>query len=239
MILYSEEEFQNSKGTDKLKIQCDYCNNIFTSPKRNIVRKINKNEEVIKYCSSKCSMSAINENKRVKLKCTQCNSDVEKLPSQMKKSKTGKFFCNQSCAATYNNQSHIAKKRPYTGKYCETCNKKIRKTSTKNKCTNCIQDCYKAMTLKETQERLSVKGKHSSWINSIVRLNNRSWNKDLTILPCKNCGYDKHVELCHIKAITSFPETSTLGEINHSDNIIQLCRNCHWEFDNGYLALSS
>ncbi len=28
-----------------------------------------------------------------------------------------------------------------------------------------------------------------------------------------------------------------MGEVNSKDNIIQLCPNCHWEFDKGLLSL--
>jgi predicted nucleic-acid-binding Zn-ribbon protein len=87
------------------------------------------------------------------------------------------------------------------------------------------------------QNKESVKGKHPSWINSHIRQFNRSWNRLKTKLPCNNCGYTKHVELAHIKAVSSFDKTTTLGEINSPDNVIQLCPNCHWEFDNS-IALS-
>ena len=60
------------------------------------------------------------------------------------------------------------------------------------------------------------------------------WNKILTGLPCAVCGYDKHVELAHIKAVSEFNVSDKLSDINNERNIIQLCRNCHWEFDNGY-----
>lgn len=56
---------------------------------------------------------------------------------------------------------------------------------------------------------------------------------------CMNCGYNKHVEICHIKPIASFPKETLLTEINHIDNLISLCPNCHWEFDNGILELST
>jgi len=52
------------------------------------------------------------------------------------------------------------------------------------------------------------------------------------LLTCEKCGYDKHVEICHIKPIKEFNEESTIKEINAKDNIIGLCPNCHWEFDN-------
>lgn len=52
---------------------------------------------------------------------------------------------------------------------------------------------------------------------------------------CENCGYDKHIEICHIKPIKNFSDSSTIKEINQRSNIIGLCPNCHWEFDNGFI----
>ena len=83
-----------------------------------------------------------------------------------------------------------------------------------------------------------MKGKHASWANSHVRAFNRSWNKELTKRPCQNCGYNKHVELAHIKAVSTFPNEALLSEINGPSNVIPLCPNCHWEFDNGILTLA-
>lgn len=48
---------------------------------------------------------------------------------------------------------------------------------------------------------------------------------------CK-CGYDKHVEVCHIKAIKDFDIDAPINEINSIDNLELLCPNCHWEKDN-------
>lgn len=57
-------------------------------------------------------------------------------------------------------------------------------------------------------------------------------------LPCANCSYDLHVELAHIKSVSTYTNEVTLGEINHPSNVIQLCRNCHWEFDHNKLDLA-
>jgi predicted HNH restriction endonuclease len=43
--------------------------------------------------------------------------------------------------------------------------------------------------------------------------------------------------VCHIKPISSFEETVYLSVINSQDNLVLLCPNCHWEFDNGHLEL--
>jgi len=54
---------------------------------------------------------------------------------------------------------------------------------------------------------------------------------------CRVCGYDKHVEVCHIKAIKSFDDSATFSEVNSIHNLVFLCPNCHWEFDKGLLNL--
>jgi len=54
---------------------------------------------------------------------------------------------------------------------------------------------------------------------------------------CAICGYDKHVEVAHIKSVSDFPDTALIKEINSIDNLIGLCPNHHWEYDNGILTL--
>lgn len=49
---------------------------------------------------------------------------------------------------------------------------------------------------------------------------------------CEKCGYTKHIDVCHIKAIKNFSSTALFNEINARENLIGLCRNCHWELDN-------
>lgn len=94
---------------------------------------------------------------------------------------------------------------------------------------------HKTDTLEQLHAALHLKGKHPSWANAQVREFNRRWNGALLELPCAACGYKIHVELCHKKPISKFPKTATLGEINHPSNVVQLCPNHHWEFDNGLL----
>lgn len=149
-------------------------------------------------------------------------------------------FCSRSCAAKTNNVLYV--KRKLTRK-CLECDK-IVEDYRKNRCKEHLAAykeykhlSYKEKTLAEYHSLPSVKDKHSSWLNSHVRILNRIWNKDLTKLPCANCGYDKHVELCHRKEVSSYPKTAKLGVINAKSNNIQLCRNCHWEFDNGLLDI--
>lgn len=55
---------------------------------------------------------------------------------------------------------------------------------------------------------------------------------------CAVCGYKNHVEVAHIKGIATFPDTATVAEVNATTNLIGLCPNHHWEYDNGKLRLS-
>lgn len=49
---------------------------------------------------------------------------------------------------------------------------------------------------------------------------------------CEWCGYDKHVETCHVKPICDFDENEQICVVNANDNLLLLCPNCHWEHDN-------
>ena len=54
---------------------------------------------------------------------------------------------------------------------------------------------------------------------------------------CAICGYLKHVEVAHIKAVSEFDNNATIKEINSLSNLIGLCPNHHWEYDNGMLKI--
>lgn len=49
---------------------------------------------------------------------------------------------------------------------------------------------------------------------------------------CICCGYDKHYEVAHIKAVSDFSDNALISEINNINNLIALCPNHHWEYDN-------
>lgn len=49
---------------------------------------------------------------------------------------------------------------------------------------------------------------------------------------CAICGYNKHIEIAHIKAVSDFDDNATITEINDPKNLVGLCPTHHWEFDN-------
>lgn len=163
------------------------------------------------------------------MNCKTCN----KITSNPK-------FCSKSCANYYSNK--ISPRRKPKERFCSKCGQSYYRSSKHRSvfiCTKCKQfPDYKSMTIQDFIDQLSVKGKHPSWKFVRIRQFGRFWNSSLQNLPCFKCGYDKHVELAHIKPISSFPLSATLGEINSPENIVQLCPNCHWEFDNGLISIS-
>lgn len=155
------------------------------------------------------------------LSCTNCAKEFKRSPSQAKKVKN--HFCGRSCSISFNN---IGRQRnpPKPRKQC----KKILKTAE-----------IKNLTIADIRQKKSLIDKHPSWISGYVRLYNRSWNRSLYDLPCQKCGYSLYVELAHIRAISKFPPTATLGEINDPSNILVLCPNHHWEQEHGFLLLEN
>ena len=100
--LYTKFEFKSAKSLDKLPCKCYNCNNIFYVTKKYIGNVLRKNHvKKAKFCSKKCTN--YRKNKQT-VNCTNCNKAFQKLPSQIKKSKSGNHFCSKSCAVSYNNK---------------------------------------------------------------------------------------------------------------------------------------
>jgi len=161
----------------------------------------------------------------IQIECLYCH---QKFYADEKKRK----FCNSSCAASYNNK-HPKRLRT---KKCKGCGVLIQA-----KWTYC-QDCIKARgmgkystPIKEyTLQQIKEKGK--TWEYSNMRTHSRRVMKD-KLTHCENCGYEKHVEVCHINQVKDFPLETKVIVINSPENLVVLCRNCHWEMDHGLLKL--
>lgn len=83
--------------------------------------------------------------------------------------------------------------------------------------------------------------RYDAWqtARSIIQKNARQvyWNSDKP-KHCIVCGYSNHIEVAHVKSVSSFDDNSLICEINDIDNLIGLCPNHHWEYDNNILDLS-
>lgn len=128
---------------------------------------------------------------------------------------------------------------------CKKCDKKTRHSQNKP-CLNCGKMCWskkkilciKCTAKKHDEKRLSQTigdkeySKHKYAKYSYIRWHAKKIAKEAGWKSCARCGYSKHIEIAHKKAISSFDKNTLLIEINSLDNLIPLCPNCHWEFDN-------
>lgn len=158
--------------------------------------------------------------------CKNCNSDISHKPSQNK-------FCSQSCSATFNNK--LRAKKPY---YCQKCESLMGhgfKFSRRKYCDKCNVNIIDWSTVTYGELKEKRKYQENSRIRTLARNSAEKLGK---LKECSNCGYNIHVETCHVKAIINFSDDTKISEINSPDNIVGLCRNCHWEFDNGLLEFN-
>ena len=159
--------------------------------------------------------------------CLHCDKEFEKKVKHQK-------FCKDACRNAHN--VLIWKKR--NAKKCKACGVDIEYDASTNTCRKCLLSLERKrlMEMKINDYLKTTKGKGKD-IYAGIRSLARNWNDNVTTQPCKRCGYNKHTELAHIIAICDFDKELTLSDVNHPNNVMSLCRNCHWEFDYGELTM--
>lgn len=91
--------------------------------------------------------------------------------------------------------------------------------------------------LKTKGELLLERGSYQKYRETVRKMSEKIYKKSGRPKRCAVCGYDKFVEIAHIKAVSEFDESALISDINSIDNLIALCPNHHWEYDNGVLIL--
>ena len=139
-------------------------------------------------------------------------------------------FCSRSCAARHNNVL-VPKRSP--GGSCSACGSPIPR---RNKY---CPEHRPNRPLDRSQPIGAVADGSEHPACRHARLRQDARRQYLAAFPyrCSCCGYDKHIEVCHKRSLTSFPLTTPIAVVNSLDNLVGLCPNCHWEFDHGLLQL--
>ena len=259
---YCSKECQSAGQITKKEVTCKTCNTVFFKQ----LSQITENNFCTRSCSAKFNNRGVQRNKpkagevtKKEVICKTCNTAFFKKPYQV----TENNFCTRSCAAKFNNRG-VQRVKPKK-RTCALCSSDFFSSKDHQSLTSCpkcfgnvnsivsieeyvgknkliskdVKKIYlQGLTISDLQNRNSIAGKHTSWASSHIRNLNRSWNKNLLNIPCQNCGYYKHIELCHIKSVSSFDKDEKLSVVNDPNNILVLCRNCHWEFDNKLLLLT-
>jgi hypothetical protein len=152
--------------------------------------------------------------------CEVCGKERDKKPGDL--ARTKHHFCSRSCSASFNNKTSPRRKKT---KKCLNCDNKI--LSSRKYCKDC-----KYHKIDHTLNEAIYVQHHKSSAFALVRSRARLVAKEQNWTSCKKCGYDKHIEIAHKKSISSFDGSTKLSTINSPSNLIPLCPNCHWEFDN-------
>lgn len=99
--LFTDQEFNTSKGSDLLKIQCYHCQICFYKSKKNVINALNpkRPQDVLKYCSKTCANNA--KRKKIDHPCTNCGKFIKRTPLVI--NRTSNHFCSSSCSAKYGN----------------------------------------------------------------------------------------------------------------------------------------
>lgn len=86
-------------------------------------------------------------------------------------------------------------------------------------------------------EFIRMSKNYQSYRSSVRRLAELIYKNSGKECKCAVCGYSNHIEVAHIKAISEFDDSVTIAEINSINNLVALCPNHHWEYDNRILKL--
>ena len=191
---------------------CDGCGITFTRLLREHTKRMNKGVKKV-LCKNGCHPPAKMNS------CVRCGTPT-----------INPKFCSSSCAATINGKLYPKRKGKKITKVCTVCGDNFPFSSSyrRTKCPICFENSKIHKTHAESRLGQFVKtqgtskGFHPAWAFSRVRSLNRQWNSKMLKLPCARCGYSIHVELAHIRPITSFKMSDTIGEINSPSNVVPL-----------------
>ena len=168
-------------------------------------------------------------------------------------------YCNISCQNKY--KIIVNKAKYYLSPYlCKHCNGIIEYKYRMN--TFCSRSCSAIVSNsnRKREKIIKIKNKILKPTDNLIKFQNKgkifelskNWQSARSTIrknaclvfknsekeyKCFVCGYNNHVEIAHIKPVSDFSGESKLSEINDINNLVALCPNHHWEFDNGIINL--
>ena len=241
---YSIENYKNSKSNDTFEFTCKHCGKVFVKTKRDISKNKGK---VPVFCSVNCQRNFYKDSCYVTVTCQNCGKTKKITKSDYAKNTTKNFFCNQSCAATFNNKKRnsgifweknqngktkrgynicpiCGQIKYYTSKVCQECANK-EKRLIKEKTLGYFIDGKKYLTSKCTEIRRDAT---RTLLESPV---------EKVCAYCHNHEFDDILEAHHIKGILQFDKDTKIAEINDISNLVWLCPNHHTMLEKGLITL--
>ena len=210
-----------------IELKCTHCNKSFVQLTRYYNYHSKKKPGYKFFCSSSCQRE-FNGGTTV-VACQECGKNFKKNNSAIK---TGKGnFCTRNCAGKYNNRKRYENgqasplKLPRPKCISNSCVNEAFRTRG-GYCAECIKEKKhyqgSGSIILQTIEFASRRGGANRYDS--IRANARHQYRDELNNPCcEKCGYNKHVELCHIIPISAFPKDTIVEIVNRRDNIVFLC----------------
>lgn len=206
-------------------VRCKYCDKVLEVPPDKKPSSIKRKT----FCDHSCSA-----------KFNNLGSDNKGPNPKEKKLECG--FCGDEFDKPRDSNGNL-----YKRKYCYECESKARRKSLRKKHRSNDKKLDEnkesdSITYKlEEKTKAEIYERYDKWRTARSFINKHA-HKVVDELgrtkKCQECDYDKHVELCHIKNVADFDSSAKVKVINDPDNLIYLCRNHHWEFDNDFLELT-
>jgi hypothetical protein len=100
--LYFQEHFDSAKDKTHFYLFCDFCYSVFSRKKKVIKDRFIYYGSTNHYCNYKC-FCASKPMVEFHFECGNCKKQCSVPACGVKQSKSGFYFCSQSCSATYNN----------------------------------------------------------------------------------------------------------------------------------------
>lgn len=170
----------------------------------------NKGSAGGKATAIKLRNTAIEEYYKDPIFCKSCNSVIKVSERERVSAVRKKTFCSRSCSSTYNNKLR---------------EKRVKKADIKKERIDAISELTKG-------ELFTNRGSYQSARSTICKIARRVYRASDNPMECLVCGYENHVDISHIKPVSEFCNDSKIKEINDINNLVALCPNHHWEFDN-------
>jgi hypothetical protein len=160
--------------------------------------------------------------KNVNFVCEECGTENTKRV----KDQAHPRFCSVQC-----NNLWLGRSRRKPGRTCSGCGKYKWGKGIQDLCRACYRQDMDTRTLQDLRDSVATTYEYHAKLRGLSRQGYQGPRA------CVACGYDLHVDFCHIRPVSDFPMTALVSEVNAQDNIVALDKRCHWEFDHGYLVL--
>lgn len=176
--------------------------------------------------------------------CKNCGRAIQVFPNDKPSEVRDRSYCTRrECKKESQRNQGRGKSEKY--KKCKQCGKKFkvsrRKDGSLSKSKMCSDWCRFESRRKIGEvtvgELLKRSDSYTSARSIIQGDAKRVFEKSKKQSSCLECGYNKKIEVCHIHPVADFSREALIKEVNDPENLIPLCRNHHWEFDNGHLEV--